>query len=103
MVSVGISLLLAMRVVAHWGAVHHVDQPLFYPIVEVRDCKDQMLSIYADKDLTTPLPNPVTADQNGVYVYFADTPYVKEKILFGEETIVNNNCLIRSPENGQTK
>ena len=101
MVSVGISLLLAMRVVGHWGAVHHVDKPLFYPIVEVRDCKDQMLPIYADKDLTVQEKNPITGDQNGVYSYYAETPYVKEKILFGEETIVNNNCLIRSPENGQ--
>lgn len=103
MVSVGISLLLAMRVVAHWGAVHHVDQPLFYPIVEVRDCKDQMLPIYADKDLTVPEKNPTTGDKNGVYSYYAETPYVKEKILLGEETIVNNNCLIRSPENGQIR
>lgn len=101
MIVPSLALLLAVKAVAHWGAVHHADKPLFYPIVEVHNCAGGILDIYSDKNLTDPLINPIVGDQNGFYSYYAKTPYVRETILFGEETITKNTCPIRSPENGQ--
>lgn len=87
-----LGVVLLIPAVAHRGYIHREDKPLFYPVVTVKDCYGGDMDIYADNKMTTPLKNPLVADETGKYLYYTKTPYVTETILFGSETIIKSTC-----------
>jgi hypothetical protein len=64
------ALLMALLSVGffHGHVFGKTDKP--YSMVYVKSCDDRFADIYSDKEMTTPMPNPVVSDYRGEFSVF---------------------------------
>ena len=98
-----LGLVLAPRAIAHRGHVQRSAPPdsnvLDFAEVFVQSCKIEKgdrkwVAVYADKELTIPMPNPVATDMAGAYLFYTQSPYVVLVITgIDGKSLVIENCL----------
>lgn len=84
-------LTFLLIVVAHSGVIVGSSRPV-YASIYVRDCGGAYRTIYADKELSTILPNPFMSYKDGSYRYFSTTPYGQVTIAKDGQATTTRVC-----------
>lgn len=93
-----IYLALIVTSIAHWGSIAQTQKydDQHYDSIYVKNCRDVFVPIYADKEMTTPIPNPFMSKRDGSYEYYSQ--YSREKVTIihlgpdGSHMTMVNTC-----------